>query len=306
MSQSLTVFLLCAGLGTRLQPLTRRIPKPLIPFQGQSALEINYRQIMDQIRLRRDLFSNVQVVCNTHHLSHLVEYEATRLGIKTIHENEILGTGGCLWNAEDLLEKSELILCHNADLLHTIDLTRLVERQLDSTALGTLATIFSSRINTLSRGLYGQLLGVHGYHDFEMKGEVSRATFAGIALYKREFLDYCPRENASDIKEWWGLALSEGKTIQLQSFGNSAWHDFGSPQSLWAASKWYMEQCESYNFDYIVDSPSERPYVSNEARLVGLPGGMRNLILYEVPEFFPSRGTHNRLMGEDFDWVVED
>jgi len=58
---SLTAFFLSAGYGSRLRPLTDRVPKPAIPFLGQSALEINVRAVDKALKPARRL-------ANSHHL----------------------------------------------------------------------------------------------------------------------------------------------------------------------------------------------------------------------------------------------
>src|SRR5450631_3127615 len=102
---SLTAFLLCAGHGKRLQPLTERIAKPALTFQGKSALEINRRKI-EGLHPQRWLV-------NTHHLPEQIESLAKRLSLEVLHEPEILGTGGCIANAASILEESDTFLIHN-------------------------------------------------------------------------------------------------------------------------------------------------------------------------------------------------
>src|SRR4051812_21125799 len=123
MAKSLSAYFLCAGYGQRLRPLTDRIPKPGLTFQGRSALEINYRHAKALLPSR--------VLCNTHHLYAEMEKHAVKLGMNVLYEKEILGTGGCLWNAKPILEDTDLFLVHNGDLIHTIDLRDLLRRHVD-------------------------------------------------------------------------------------------------------------------------------------------------------------------------------
>src|SRR3954468_11349374 len=104
---SLTAFLLCAGYGRRLRPLTERIAKPALTFQGRSALEIS-KQKIEALRPQR-------WIANSHHLPAQITALAGKLGLEVLHEPEILGTGGCLFNAAPVLRQTDHFLVHNAD-----------------------------------------------------------------------------------------------------------------------------------------------------------------------------------------------
>ena len=200
---SLAAFLLCAGRGERLRPLTERIAKPALTFLGKSALEINKFGIE---KLSPQLW-----LANNHHLPGQIDGLAKRLGLETLHEAEILGTGGCLAHAAPLLRECENFLVHNADLIHTIDLEDLLERHQASFAMVTLAGVFrpARDTNTLSVSGDGRLLGVHGYEDFNHRDEKTRLTFAGIAFYERDFLRFVA-PGREDIKRHWMRALEAG------------------------------------------------------------------------------------------------
>jgi NDP-sugar pyrophosphorylase family protein len=201
---SLSVFFLCAGYGSRLRPLTDRVPKPGIPFLGQSALEINARAA--------EALGPDQRVANAHHLPEAIRALAKPLGIDVLFEPAILGTGGCLANGADVLRRTDHFLVHNADLIHAIDLPALYREHRESGALATLAGLnIAGAPNTLSMSGGGWLLGVHGFNGFAGdSGEAKRLTFAGIAFYRREFLDFVT-PGAEDIKPFWIRALENSR-----------------------------------------------------------------------------------------------
>src|SRR5690606_21198364 len=118
---SLTAFFPAAGYGSRLRPLTDRVPKPAVPFLGQSALELNVRAVDDALKPRRR-------IANAHHLPDAIRAIAAPLGVDVLFEPELLGTGGCLANAATLLADTDHFLVHNADLTHAVDLGGAWER----------------------------------------------------------------------------------------------------------------------------------------------------------------------------------
>jgi mannose-1-phosphate guanylyltransferase len=297
MAETLSAFFLCAGYGQRLRPLTDRIPKPAIPFLGKTALEINFRRA-------QPLFPN-RILCNTHHLYAEMEKPAQRLGMNILYEPEILGTGGCLWNARHILETTDRFLVHNGDLIHTLDLKDLLERHRVSGDIATLAGIFRPTHNTLSMGATGKLLGVHGFDGFVPAGDdLARLTFAGIAIYEKKFLDYA-KPGSEDIKPYWLAALREGHTIGVANYSQeAAWFDFGTPQGLWEAAKAYMEMNKQFSYRYTPLVGESRPYVSNEAGVDDLPEALRDVLIYEEPAAPISDHTMNQVIGRDFRWEI--
>ncbi|MEO6096119.1 MAG: sugar phosphate nucleotidyltransferase [Fibrobacteria bacterium] len=298
MPGTLSAFFLCAGYGKRLRPLTDRVPKPAITFQGRTALEINFRRA-------QALFPN-RILCNTHHLYAEMEAPARRLGMNVIYEPEILGTGGCLDNARHILQTTDRFLVHNGDLIHTIDLKDLMARHEASGNIGTLAGIFRPTHNTLSVDQHGRLLGVHGFKDYAPPStELARLTFAGIAIYERAFLEYV-RPGCEDIKPYWIAALRAGHSIGVANYSHdAAWYDFGTPQGLWEAARFYMDQTKSYSFGYAPDLRELRPFVSNEANVEGLPDALRDVLVLEEPAVPVPPQTTGRIVGRDFRWEIK-
>jgi mannose-1-phosphate guanylyltransferase len=297
MGRTLSAYFLCAGYGQRLRPLTDRIPKPAITFQGRTALEINYRKVQALMPER--------LLCNTHHLFEEMEKPALRLGMQILYEKEILGTAGCLWNARHLLVTTDHFIVHNGDLIHTIDLKELLRRHIESGHIGTLAGLFRPSHNTLCCDGRGRLLGVHGYEGFSDRGEAARLTFAGIAIYNREFLDFS-RPGPEDIKRYWMDALGAGKAIGVVNCSqDSLWYDFGTPQGLWDAAKYMMEATQEFSYRYESLVREARPYVSNEAGMEDLPEALRNVIVCEESALPLFPNTSDCIIGRDFRWPIQ-
>jgi mannose-1-phosphate guanylyltransferase len=119
-----TAFILGAGLGTRLRPLTEQCPKPLLPLGRRPVIA----HIMDRL-----LGVGIQrFIVNTHHcpdayLEAFPDQQWRGNPILFRHEPVLLDTAGGLKNIEDLLEGDEAILCHNGDVFADIPLQRLLD-----------------------------------------------------------------------------------------------------------------------------------------------------------------------------------
>src|SRR5438132_9370186 len=113
-------MVLCAGFGTRLRPLTDKVPKPLVPVCGLPLLQYNFALLKGA--------GVTEVVINTHHLGAEMEKGARELasaiGLSlevSREEKHILGTGGGVRRAAHLLGQGTFFLL-NGDMLFDVDL----------------------------------------------------------------------------------------------------------------------------------------------------------------------------------------
>jgi len=100
--------LLSAGLGTRLRPLTKIIPKCLVPINGKPLMEY----WLDMFYLEEI----THVIVNLHHLSKTVKAYITNSPYKnyvtTVYEETLLGTGGTLLKNRSFFEKEPVFMAH--------------------------------------------------------------------------------------------------------------------------------------------------------------------------------------------------
>jgi mannose-1-phosphate guanylyltransferase len=134
-------FLLAAGLGTRLRPITDSTPKCLLRIDGVPLLDIWL-----------DALSSCgvdEVLVNTHHLAHLVRAHLTgRTGPPVVHlveEPELLGSAGTLKANGDFVADEEMFLTVNADNLTDFDLGVLVNAHRSAGAIATLSLFRAAR-----------------------------------------------------------------------------------------------------------------------------------------------------------------
>jgi mannose-1-phosphate guanylyltransferase len=130
-------FLLAAGLGTRLRPITDSTPKCLLRIGGVPLLDIWLDALA---RCGVD-----QVLVNTHHLAHLVyAHVASRIGPPVVHlveEPELLGSAGTLRANRDFVAGEKMFLAINADNLTDFDTRVLINAHRSADAVATL-TLF--------------------------------------------------------------------------------------------------------------------------------------------------------------------
>jgi len=126
---------LCAGYGTRLGDLTRKVPKPMLPLQGRPLLLYTLHYLASQG------FKHMAI--NLHFLpEQITNYfsDGSQFGV-SIHysyEPRLLGTAGAVKNLEPWLANVEDFLVLYGDILLDQDLGALVERHRETGALATL------------------------------------------------------------------------------------------------------------------------------------------------------------------------
>ena len=128
-------IILCAGEGTRLLPLTKNIPKPIIPINNIPLLEYN-------IRLCK-FYRITDIFINTSYLPEKIkEYfgNGEGLGVKITYsyEPQPLGTAGALNNFKKLLSGDIFVVIYG-DNLTDIDLRKMLEYHQSKGGIATIA-----------------------------------------------------------------------------------------------------------------------------------------------------------------------
>lgn len=211
-------MILAAGKGTRLLPLTEKIPKPMIPINSEPL-------IVHQIRwLKR---AGIQdIVVNVHHLADQIESclgSGRHLGVQITlsRETHLLETGGGIVNALKYLGNEPFVVL-NGDVWTSYKFRLLAQSTTDS------AHLVLRPIATESCG-----------RDFALNDKVVRRsqdpanhthTFCGISLLHPRIFEGANTEAFSLTRDLLFSLADEGK-VTGESF-DGTWVDIGSPQGL--------------------------------------------------------------------------
>ena len=118
-------MIFAAGLGTRLKPLTDRIPKALVSVGGEPLLKRVIFQLKDA--------GFTRIVVNVHHFSQqIIDYlrENNNFGMDiriSDESDKLLETGGGIKKAWPLFDQTEPILIHNIDILSNVNLQKFYQ-----------------------------------------------------------------------------------------------------------------------------------------------------------------------------------
>jgi NDP-sugar pyrophosphorylase family protein/aminoglycoside/choline kinase family phosphotransferase len=217
---NLSVFILAAGLGERLSPITNHIPKPLIPILGKPVLQSVLERVITLP------LNNIGI--NLHHKKEDIEawinHSPFRHIIELFPEDPVLGTGGALKNAEGFL-KDSIFLVHNSDIISDIDLQELVDFHLSSHNLATFAVHDYPEFNKLAVDEKGFFKGFNSSSE-----KLKNVAFTGISVYDPEFLKFLPT-GVSSVVDAWSKAIRSGEKIGTFDVTGCYWSDIGTPAS---------------------------------------------------------------------------
>ncbi len=229
-ANAMKAMILAAGLGTRLQPLTDRLPKPLLPLM----LVPMVGHLLAQLRCQ----GVREVVINGHHLADQLAAwigDGSRWGVRLSFtpEPEILGTAGALKNAESLLH-GEPFLVINADVLADFDLQALWTWHRARGALVTMVV----RPDPAAR-LFGVVVVDEGDRVRRINGRPEplatgpgeeETIFTGIQIVEPQVLDAIPAKRfASTTADTYPQLLQDGRSV-LAYRHHGYWLDVGLPE----------------------------------------------------------------------------
>lgn len=107
-------LLLAGGIGSRLRPLTETVPKCLVPIHGRPLLDYWLDLLFERDAIERALV-------NTHWLAPAVEAHISgsrwRHRIDTVHEPELLGTGGTIVANRSYFDDAPFLVAHADNLV---------------------------------------------------------------------------------------------------------------------------------------------------------------------------------------------
>lgn len=223
-------MILAAGFGTRLRPLTRSMPKPMVPLCNRPligwALESLISEGIDDI------------VVNLHHAPRSIEEwlpiaAGDRARIHFSHEHEILGTGGGIRHARALLEGTGHFALVNGDTVQHPPLRKLARCRQRSDALAALLLREPPPDESFT-SVYLDGEDVTGFGS----GRGRALMFAGAHVISDRIFDLLPARPFSGIVEHAYIPVLESQDQLLAGLEDDGWwFDIGTPRRLLTATR---------------------------------------------------------------------
>lgn len=226
MTKKIKAMVMAAGMGSRLEPITLRFPKPLIPVMNMPLMDI----ILSQLH---SIGVN-EVISNTYYLADQIidRYKNNKLGIKfsSIKETELSGTAGGVKKCQFFFEKNEDFVVMSGDILTTADIKKGIEIHKKS---GAIATIGVKQVTHEQVSHFGVVVtDKNGFiTEFQEKPKLEDAKSnlinTGIYIFNYKIFDYIPENTFYDFaKNVFPKLLEEGQinTFEVKEY----WNDIGT------------------------------------------------------------------------------
>ena len=224
-------FILAAGLGTRLRPLTDDRPKALVEVGGKTLLQHTIEKLQNA--------GINHIVVNVHHFAdNVVSFLRSRQWQCTIdisdERNLLLDTGGGLKHAAPLFSGKENVLVHNVDILSDIDLCDVEAQHKRDGNLVTLCVSQRQTKRLLEFDADGLLVG---------RAEQGLA-FSGVSVVSPALFALLPEADHPYpvIDEY--IRLSRSHRIGCYRHSPDHWLDVGKPETLEQARQWTLSSAK--------------------------------------------------------------
>jgi mannose-1-phosphate guanylyltransferase len=228
-------MILAAGYGTRLKPLTDKIPKALIKINQTPLLELVIKKLI--------AVGVNEIIINVHHqadqiVSFIKERNFFNIRIEFSKEEKILGTGGGLKQAAHFFDDGKPFFLHNVDILSTINLSEMYQFHLQRNAFVTLAL---KKRETKRYFIVDEQNNICGHADTSKKvnrlkrtpaGKTSLIPFCGIHIISPKIFDFFKHAGQFSIVDVYLDLIADGLPVIGYPVDKSYWKDIGKLDSL--------------------------------------------------------------------------
>ncbi|HET6388615.1 nucleotidyltransferase family protein [Hyphomicrobium sp.] len=222
-----SAFVLAAGKGERMRPLTNTIPKPLVPLGG--------KPLIDHVLDRLTAAGIKRAVVNVHYLADKIEKHLAHRSAPQItfsdERDQLLDTGGGALRALPKLGGGPFLI-HNSDSVWIEGLGSNLDRLLngfDENLMDSLMLVAPLAAS----------IGYEGLGDFHMDptGHLTRQTgprlapfvFAGVSIAHPRLFENAP-EGPFSLNKLWDRAIDKGRLYGVRLEG--VWMHVGTPEAL--------------------------------------------------------------------------
>lgn len=276
-------MIMAAGVGSRLDPLTQEVPKPLVPIANRPVMDILLENLAD--------ISIKDVVANTHYKGEQIvnRYKKNEFGINFnyIYEKELSGTAGGVKKCQFFFDEGEDFFVLSADGLTNADYKSEVEAHKQS---GAIVTMGIKKIPIEEVSQFGVVvIDNEGFvAEFQEKPSIKEAKSdfinTGIYIFNYKIFDYIPKDTFYDFaKNVFPDLLSKG--IKINTFEvKNYWSDIGTIDQYFQSTQDFFNKKVSIKNSEITQTPDgayidDKSHISSSAKFIGFNTIGKNCII---------------------------
>lgn len=221
-------MIMAAGVGSRLDPLTRNVPKPLIPIANIPTMDILLNQLSKN--------GIKKVIANTHYLAEQIQNRYSKnspvdIDFQYIHEETLSGTAGGVKKCQFFFDENEDFIVMSADGLTDLDIKSAIEFHKDSNCIATMVT---KKVKESEVEKFGVIVtDENGYiKEFQEKPKKEEAKSdlinTGIYIFNYKIFEYIPENTFYDFAKNVFPSLLENE-VKINTYcTDKYWSDIGS------------------------------------------------------------------------------
>lgn len=227
-------MILAGGLSTRLYPLTKLVPKPLVPVAGVP----NAAHLVRYLKA----FGFDEIAINVHYLADAIVStlgDGSRFGVKLhySHEPELLGSAGGVKNIQDFFG-DESFLVIGCDEVTDLRLDRIMQFHRDRGAIATIGLVECDEVDQYGVVVLDDRGKIVGFQEKPAKGtELSKLANTGVYVFGPAIFEHIPAGEFYDFgKQVFPSLQGAGERFYGFDARGAYWADIGTPSEYRRAS----------------------------------------------------------------------
>ncbi len=221
-------MIMAAGAGTRLNPLTQKVPKPMVPVVNTPILEFILKHLQK--------YGINDVIANTHHIAESIQNAyggKNHVGInfQYVYEPELTGTAGGVKKTEFFFEPGDTFIVISGDALTDVNIEKLYEKHKKSGAMATMALkeIPISEVAHFGVVVLDSNSRVTGFQEKPRPEEAkSNLVNAGIYIFETDVFNYIPANQFYDFAKNVFPAMMANNELLYAHVIDDYWNDIGT------------------------------------------------------------------------------
>jgi NDP-sugar pyrophosphorylase family protein len=219
-------MILAGGLSTRLYPLTKTVPKPLVPVAGEP-ISGNVMRWLASFGLR-DVAINVFYHADAVRAA-FGDGSAFGVDLTYLDERELTGSAGALKQLESRFDRTFVVV--GCDVLTDADLASLIRFHHERGALATIGLIEADEVDQYGVVVLDDDGRITGFQEKPAPGtELSHLVNTGIYVFEPEIFERIPADTFYDFgKQVFPELLADGLPFYGMTLTGAYWRDIGTP-----------------------------------------------------------------------------
>lgn len=221
-------MIMAAGAGTRLNPLTLKVPKPMVPVVNTPILEFILRHLQN--------YGINDVVANTHYIAEAIQNayggeNHLNINFQYVYESQLSGTAGGVKKTEFFFDPGETFIVVSGDGMTDVNIEKLYSEHKKTGAMATMALkeIPMSEVSNFGVVVVDNQSRISGFQEKpSMEEAKSNLVNTGIYIFETEIFKYIPANTFYDFAKNVFPAMMANNELFYGCVIEDYWNDIGT------------------------------------------------------------------------------